>query len=284
MNVDISTLTFEEALAALKRALHNRYPNSGMVYFAYSIDAKNRISTFGHFGDKRECELAGTDIAIRDKIAGDFVDDVFLNRVMSIKSGACIKYRSLKMLHDYAVDYARDLGIDTTGIGYFCNRDQKDPEERKDVLNDTESIAARIKVLDDEKKSLLRNLDPNVKYATIKALAKRMRRAGDIVGANAKDKEAEGILERQKRKEQARLKSIENLKLARAAKARKKANSRQAEIDRKKAAMFDPHAAAKAKRKKIRERQAERAATKKKGSENREWVNRPISQVIAARV
>ena len=68
----------------------------------------------------------------------------------------------------------------------------------------------------------------------------------------------------------------------RQAKEKKKEQLVQAEKDRNRQ-QFQPGQAAKKKMKKIRERQAERKASKKKASENSQYFNRPISDVIAER-
>lgn len=280
--INVTALSFEDALEAIRKALQARYPSCGLLYVAYSNVNNNRISTCGIFGDQATIETAGTDIAMRNKHVADFVHDVFCNQSLSFQSQGLS--HTEKVLHDAVLDYAKYRGLDTNGLSYYARKEVKAEESTSQSINTTDAIAARIKMLQDEIKSLTRTLDPTVQAQTLRALAKRLRKAGDISLAAAKDKEAEAILLQAQRKEQVKLARIKAAEHARQAKVIKKQKLIQAEIDRQKAHQFNPHAAAKAKMRKIRERQAERAATKKKASVSREWTNRPISQVIASRV
>lgn len=283
--LDIENMSIQEAMAAIKKALQHRYPGCGMMYFCYSLEGANRTSSFGAFGDPKELDCCGTDIVLKNKPAADFVFDVNCNYIMS-QTSQVMDTAQKKKLHDAVLDYAKSIGLNTNGIPYMSRTKQTDSEvnDLKNKVGDVEAIAARIKMLQDEIKCLERSLDPNAKIATLKALAKRMRRAGDIIGAHEKDMEAAEIQESIERKKAAAAQRLENLKLARAKKVELKKRREQAEKDRQKAQQFDPHRAAKAKMKKIKERQQERAASKKKASESKEWSNRPIRDVIASRL
>ena len=279
--LDIEKLSFTEACDALKKALQHRYPTCGYMYFGFEPIASGRGYTAinGGWGDQKTLETAGTDIVLRSRSAENFVHDVFLNYMLSIDKSE-FKTEASRSLHDAILDYADSRHVDTGGIERFYKKQSR--EKQQNVVMDTEAVASRIKMLEDEIKSLKRELDPGKEVAVIKAIAKRMRRAGDIAGAAKKEAEVQAILDREQRKRENKQKRIENCRLAREAKVRNKQKREQAERDRQKAQQqFNPHKAAKAKMQKIRERQAERAASKKKASESKAWLNRPIQQVVA---
>ena len=272
--------TFSEAVKGVKDELKRIYPNEVFLTFSAEHGEQGRqgVVSVNHFGDTELTRQMLTLLMTQDKFVLDTIQKAWLGWIMlqdpKGKSNAFVK------LYNAVLAYADTKGLDTSNVLHGDTSKKPEYEIGQD-LKKADDLEAYLTILQKEQERGQSYMSPSTRITMLNAEIKRLRKAGDLDMVAKKTLELNAILdaekarvEKEKRDAENRKRALENLAKGRAIRTANLERKRQADLDRERQKgrqQFQPGKAAKKKQQKIRERQAERNARKKKASESNDF-------------
>lgn len=253
------------AVKMAARTLEAAYPNSRFFIVANDVHQDEtgrprKVQIATKRGDEADIESMAAQLAGETEWLANLCVDVALGIIVSIEPEQ-VTVRSAAELHDAALDYARDRGIDTKGIAYCrdTERWRRDPEpgvHRIGQRVEPNMLEQHITQVEAELRRLKGLRNPDTMLAYMRGEVKRLNRKGEYEAAKSLQAELDAFVEAARRREELRQRRLEWLAKGRETLRRKREGRRNQRPQPNFAKM------AKAKRQQISERKAERRKRK----------------------
>lgn len=253
------------AVKMAARTLETAYPNSRFFIVANDVhlgaDGQPRkVQIATKRGNETDIEAMAAQLAGETEWLANLCVDVALGIIVSVEADK-VTVRSAAELHDAALDYAKDRGIDTRGIAYCrdTERWRKEPEpgiHRIGQRVEPNMLEQHITQVEAELRRLKGLRNPDTMLAYMRGEVKRLNRKGEYEAAKNLQAELDAFVEAARRREDLRKRRLEWLAKGRET-MRKKRESRRSQRPQPNFAKM-----AKQKRQQISERKAERKRKK----------------------